>query len=124
MKRLTDYHANKVLGAYMLCSGHCISPSASCFGCRKLDEIVNRLAAYEDILYSGDGTELVTLEDLRGLVTGDDDLRIAPAEWVGATGDPTLYCSACDRSAVRNFWGAYAATKYCPHCGAKMTNGR
>lgn len=48
MERLTEHHVNKTLGAYMVCSGACIDDNFDCNGCKKLEEMVDRLAAYED----------------------------------------------------------------------------
>lgn len=48
MERLTKHHINKTMGAYMVCSGACIDDDFNCTGCEKFNEIVARLAAYED----------------------------------------------------------------------------
>lgn len=48
MERLTEHHANKTLGAYMVCSGACIKEDFDCTLCENLNKIVNTLAAYED----------------------------------------------------------------------------
>ena len=48
MERLTEHHVNKLLGAYMVCSGACIDNDFDCNACPKLMEIVDHLAAYED----------------------------------------------------------------------------
>ena len=48
MKRLTEHHVNKTLGAYMVCSGACIKEDFDCTLCENLNKIVNTLAAYED----------------------------------------------------------------------------
>lgn len=49
MERLTEHHVNKTLGAYMACSMACIDDDFDCNNCEKLAEMVDRLAAYEDI---------------------------------------------------------------------------
>lgn len=59
MERLTEHHVNKTLGAYMVCSGACIDDNFDCNGCKKLEEMVDRLAAYED---TGLGPEEITTE--------------------------------------------------------------
>lgn len=46
MERLTEHHVNKKMGVYMICSGAC--DDFNCTGCEKFNEIVDRLAAYED----------------------------------------------------------------------------
>lgn len=46
MKRLTEHHVNKKMGVYMICSGAC--DDFNCTGCEKFNDIVDRLAAYED----------------------------------------------------------------------------
>lgn len=48
MERLTEHHVRKTLGAYMACSVACINDDFDCNNCEKLEEIVDRLAAYED----------------------------------------------------------------------------
>lgn len=50
MERLTEYHVNKSLGAYMVCPMDCVGGDKDfiCNDCRRLEELVNRLAAYED----------------------------------------------------------------------------
>lgn len=48
MRRLTEHHVNKTLGAYMVCSGTCIKEDFDCTLCENLNKIVNTLAAYED----------------------------------------------------------------------------
>lgn len=48
MERLTEHHANKTLGAYMVCSGACIKEDFDCTLCDNLNKIVNTLADYED----------------------------------------------------------------------------
>lgn len=46
MERLTEHHVNKTMGVYMVCSGAC--DDFNCTDCEKFNEIVDRLAAYED----------------------------------------------------------------------------
>lgn len=48
MERLTKRYTNATLGAFMVCAANCISEDFDCNNCSKLDEIVARLAAYED----------------------------------------------------------------------------
>lgn len=48
MKRLTEQHYKKTDGYYMKCSEHCYKEDFSCEDCEKFDELVDRLAAYED----------------------------------------------------------------------------
>ena len=50
MKRLTKQHYKKTDGYYMKCSEHCCKEDFSCEDCEKFDELVDRLAAIEDIL--------------------------------------------------------------------------
>lgn len=67
MERLTDYHVDGS-GAYMVCSGACIDDDFDCNNCKKLDEMVDRLAAYEDT-----GLEPEEIEEAKGRV----DLKFA-----------------------------------------------
>lgn len=48
MERLTEHHIDKKMGAYMVCCETCKEDGPSCDGCRKMDELIDRLAAYED----------------------------------------------------------------------------
>ena len=62
MKRLTEQHYKKTDGYYMKCSEHCYKEDFSCEDCEKFDELVDRLAAIEDIL--GDEYDLDRLREL------------------------------------------------------------
>ena len=62
MKRLTEQHYKKTDGYYMKCSEHCCKEDFSCEDCEKFDELVDRLAAIEDIL--GDEYDLDRLREL------------------------------------------------------------
>ena len=73
MKRLTEQHYKKTDGYYMKCSEHCCKEDFSCEECEKFDELVDRLAAIEDIL--GDEYDL---ERLRELVQADRERRRIP----------------------------------------------
>lgn len=73
MKRLTEQHYKKTDGYYMKCSEHCCKEDFSCEECEKFDELVDRLAAIEDIL--GDEYEL---DRLRKLVEADREGRRIP----------------------------------------------
>ena len=63
MKRLTKQHYKKTDGYYMKCSEHCCKEDFSCEDCEKFDELVDRLAAIEDIL-----GEEYDLDELREMV--------------------------------------------------------
>lgn len=71
MERLTDYHFDGS-GAYMICSGACIDDEFDCNCCPKLEEIVDRLAAYEDT-----GLEP---EDIEGILERGTPLEGGTAE--------------------------------------------
>ena len=62
MERLTEQHYKKTDGYYMKCSEHCCKEDFSCEDCEKFDELVDRLAAIEDIL--GDEYDLDRLREL------------------------------------------------------------
>ena len=62
MERLTEQHYKKTDGYYMKCSEHCCKEDFSCEDCEKFDELVDRLAAIEDIL--GDEYDLERLREL------------------------------------------------------------
>lgn len=64
MERLTEHHVNKTLGAYMVCSGACIDDNFDCNGCKKLEEMVDRLAAYEDTGLEPDEIDSVFIHDV------------------------------------------------------------
>lgn len=89
MERLTEHHVNKTLGAYMVCSGACIDDNFDCNGCKKLEEMVDRLAAYEDALPLERAQELAQAEkDGRLVVLPPNDplppeeLRKMGRDWV------------------------------------------
>lgn len=75
MKRLTEHHVNKTMGVYMVCSVAC--DDFNCTDCEKFNEIVDRLAAYEDTgLEPGEvvamkivllGRELAKITDVDGV---------------------------------------------------------
>lgn len=48
MERLTKYHTNKSLGAYMVCSGTCTRDDFDCAACENMFNAINLLARYED----------------------------------------------------------------------------
>ena len=62
MKRLTKQHYKKTDGYYMKCSEHCCKEDFSCEDCEKFDELVDHLAAIEDIL--GDEYDLDELREM------------------------------------------------------------
>lgn len=64
MERLTEKHRKKADGVYMKCSEECHKDI--CEGCNKLETIVQRLGAIENIL----GDEY-NLEHLRELLEAD-----------------------------------------------------
>ena len=79
MKRLTKQHYKKTDGYYMKCSEHCCKEDFSCEDCEKFDELVDRLAAIEDIL--GDEYDL---DELRELAEADREGKI-PKYTIGDT---------------------------------------
>ena len=70
MERLTKQHYKKTDGYYMKCSEYCCKEDFSCEDCEKFDELVDRLAAIEDIL-----GEEYDLERLRELTQADKQER-------------------------------------------------
>ena len=79
MERYTEKHYDGN-GYYLICSGNC--ETFNCGDCGILDKIVDRLAAYEDIL--GDEYDL---DHLRELKKADDEgrcvvLPFKPPRWV------------------------------------------
>lgn len=62
MERLTERHVNKTLGAYMVCSGACIDDNFDCTSCKKLEEMIDHLAAYEDTMPLERAQELAQAE--------------------------------------------------------------
>lgn len=46
MERLTEHHFIETKGSYMRCSDNC--EMENCGECEKLDDLIDRLAAYED----------------------------------------------------------------------------
>lgn len=70
MKRLTKQHYKKTDGYYMKCSEHCCKEDFSCEDCEKFDELVDRLAAIDDIL-----GEEYDLDELREMVQAKRDGR-------------------------------------------------
>jgi len=59
------------------CHYDCNGPCGTCDGCTcfAIGQMVDRLAAYEDICYSEDGTERISLDRLRALAKADRDGR-------------------------------------------------
>ena len=49
------------------------------------------------------------------------ELKDTEAEWQWITEDD-LYCSVCGYSALNDYRGNPAASKFCPHCGKYMIN--
>lgn len=86
MERLTERHRKKSDGVYMKCSEECHKDI--CEGCNKLETIVQRLGAIENIL--GDEYDL---EHLRKLVEADRDGRclVSPAK----IGDTVYHITTC-----------------------------
>jgi len=48
MRRLTERHIADYNHAYMVCSGYCDEDDGICLSCQKRQEIIDRLASYED----------------------------------------------------------------------------
>lgn len=48
MKRLTERHYCPENGYYMKCTGNCNGEDVDCIDCAALDNLVDRLGAYED----------------------------------------------------------------------------
>lgn len=60
-------------------------------------------------------------------VVPPQELKDTQAEWCHlvddeVTGLPMYVCSNCAYSALNDFRGNSAASKFCPHCGKYMTN--
>ena len=60
------------------CHYDCNGPCGTCDGCTcfEIGQMVDRLSAYEDICYSEDGTEHISIDRLRQLSEADRDGRI------------------------------------------------
>ena len=103
MKRLTEQHYKKTDGYYMKCSEHCCKENFSCEDCEKFDELVDRLAAIEDIL--GDEYDL---DELREMVQAKREERcvVLPA----GIGDTVYHITTC-----KNFSQVLDGTMYGPN---------
>lgn len=142
MKRLTRAHYISANGHYMACSELNSCCDKECSTCDHLDEIVERLAAYEDTglepeicaEYKKFEDEIVasgkTFNHLIELLRAEKEGRVVVRGYwmIGEMGPCgcAVKCSACgwrfdDVDPV--LWAEYGGPKYCRNCGAKMDGG-
>ena len=88
MERLTKHYTNATLGVFMACAANCINEDFDCNGCVKLDEIVARLAAYED-------TGLTPEEIIEFLHQSNGPLHKKLGQWLQAEQEGRLAVLPC-----------------------------